>query len=113
MNKNVSGLGFIVPVDLAQTSRPALGTSAARRFVPYSEMSNEALKFTIDTLALHQSPFLDDAIKEAAARMEKGEWLELDAPPPSNDNLPEWLKTWPFSLLSRQERQRHRQAKKR
>ena len=83
-------------------SKPAPGTTGARRETDWTKMSNENLKFAYDLLCLHQSPWEVDAANEIQKRIVAGTWLNLEAPPPPLENLPHWLKTWPFSLLWRQ-----------
>jgi hypothetical protein len=84
--------------------RPAPNTTAARRAVPWLEMSNDDLKFALDLLALHQSPFEEQALLDVARRIEVGTWLDLNSPPPPLHNLPGWLQIWPFRLLWKQGR---------
>jgi len=85
-----------------QTVRPAPGTTAARRSVPWAKMSNEDLKFALDTLELHQSPYVYDALLEIQQRIARGEWLDLEKSPPPLHDLPWWLQVWPFRLLWKQ-----------
>lgn len=79
--------------------KPAPGTTMARRQTDWKKLSNENLKFALDLLSLHQSPWEVEAANEIMRRIEEGTWLDLDAPPPPLENLPKWLKTWPFCLL--------------
>ena len=82
--------------------RPAPGSTAARRAVPWSEMSNDDLKFAIDLLTLHHSPFEEQALLEVARRIDMGTWLDINSSPPPLHNLPWWLQMWPFRLLWKQ-----------
>ena len=82
--------------------RPAPNTTAARRAVPWLEMSNDDLKFVLDLLTLHQSPFEEQALLEVARRIDAGRWLDLNSSPPPLHNLPWWLQMWPFRLLWKQ-----------
>ena len=82
--------------------RPAPNTTAARRAVPWEELSNEDLKFTLDLLTLHGSPFEEQALLEVARRIDAGTWLDLEHSPPPLHNLPWWLQIWPFRLLWKQ-----------
>jgi hypothetical protein len=84
--------------------RPAPNTSAARRAVPFDKMSNDDLKFALDLLELHHSPWLGDAWAEVERRIDAGEWLDVNLSPPPLHNLPWWLQMWPFRLLWRQGR---------
>jgi hypothetical protein len=68
-------------------------------------MSNDDLKYALDLLSLHESPFEVDAANEIERRIHAGEWLDIDAAPlPHTELLPHWLKTWPFTLLYEQGR---------
>jgi hypothetical protein len=82
--------------------RPASRTAAAARRVPWDQMSNENLKFALDTLSLHQSPFEVDAANEIQRRIVAGTWLDIELPPPPLHELPHWLQIWPFRLLWKQ-----------
>lgn len=86
----------------SQTVRSAPGSSVSRSVVRWEEMSNENLKFALDLLSLHQSPDVYDVLFEIQQRAARGEWLDLDKPPPPLNNLPQWLKRWPFRLLWKQ-----------
>jgi len=79
--------------------RPAPNTSASRRAADWSLISNENLKFALDTLSLHHSPFEVDAMNEIQKRIMAGTWLDLEKSPPPLENIPKWLKIFPFSLL--------------
>jgi hypothetical protein len=65
-------------------------------------MSNVDLKFTLDLLTLHASPFEEQALIEVARRIDSGTWLDLESSPPPLHNLPWWLQMWPFKLLWKQ-----------
>jgi hypothetical protein len=78
------------------------GTTAARRVVRWQGMTNKELKFTLDVLSAHDSPFEEQALQEVARRIDAGVWLDLDNPPPPLHNLPWWLQKWPFRLLWKQ-----------
>ena len=82
--------------------RPAPNTTAARRAVSWAEMSNDDLKFALDLLSLHGSPFEEQALLEIARRIDVGRWLDINASPPPLHNLPWWLQMWPFRLLWKQ-----------
>jgi len=85
--------------NLARTYRPAPNTSAARRQVDWTQLSNANLKFALDTLELHHSPWVNDVLGEIQQRAAAGTWLDIDNPPPPLENMPKWLKMWPFVLL--------------
>lgn len=85
-------------------TRPAPNTSAFRRSTDWTKLSNENLKFALDTLSLHQSPFEVEVANEISRRIDAGTWLDLDAPPPLTHNVPRWLEIFPFSLLWHQKR---------
>jgi hypothetical protein len=65
-------------------------------------MSNEALKFALDKLELHHSPFVGDVLNEIQQRAARGVWLDLDKATPATEELPQWLKVFPFCLLWKQ-----------
>jgi hypothetical protein len=68
-------------------------------------MSNENLKFSLDVLSLHQSPYEVDCMNEIQKRIVEGRWIDLEQPPPSrSEAVPAWLKVYPFSLLWKQGR---------
>lgn len=83
---------------------PRPGTTDARRKTDWSLLSNDNLKFALDTLSLHHSPWEVEVANEIGKRIEAGTWLDLDAPPPLNHNVPKWLHVFPFSLLWHQKR---------
>lgn len=92
--------------DLSQIWRPAPrpGTSDFRRATDFTKMSNENLKFALDLLSLHYSPWEIQAAGEVQRRIEAGTWLDLEKPPPLIHNVPAWLEMFPFSLLWHQKR---------
>lgn len=77
--------------------RPA--PSGKSRFVDWASMSNENLKLTLELLSRHSSPFEVEAANEIQRRIVLGTWKVPDTPPPPVENLPRWLKMWPFCLL--------------
>lgn len=81
--------------------RPApSGKATQRQVTDFKRMSNESLKFTLDLLYQHDSPYLPAALAEVAERIERGAWLDIESHPPCNhDDVPAWLKVWPFKLL--------------
>jgi hypothetical protein len=85
--------------DLSSRVKPAPNTSLARRATDWTKLSNEDLKFALDTLSLHHSPFEWEVDFEINRRIEAGTWLELENPPPPLENMPKWLKMFPFNLL--------------
>lgn len=70
-----------------------------RKNTDWSKLSNDDLKFALDVLSLHYSPFEVDAANEITKRIQAGTWLDLDAAPPAVEGLPAWLKVWPFAWL--------------
>jgi len=79
--------------------KPAPNTSESRREVDWSKLSNENLKFALDTLELHHSPFVDAVLGEIQQRAARGVWLDIDQAPPPLHNVPIWLVKWlPRSL---------------
>lgn len=85
--------------------------TTARGEVLWGEMSNEDLKFAFDLLALEESALEVQALGEIARRIDAGTWLDLEDSPPPLEDLPQWLKMWPFRLLWKQRPQKHWQAK--
>lgn len=81
-------------INLAYPTRPQVNTTASRRAVDWTLLTNDNLKFAYDLLALHHSPFEVDAGNEIERRITKGIWLELDNPPPPLHNMPVWLVKW-------------------
>lgn len=79
--------------------KPAPNTSMARREVDFTKFSNENLKFTLDLLSLHYSPYLNECLAEIQQRMSRGEWLNLENSPPPSHELPWLLTIFPFRLL--------------
>jgi hypothetical protein len=77
-----------------------------RLITDWSRFSNEDLKFSLDLLSLHHSPYEVDAANEITRRIVAGTWLDLEKPPPPLEALPHWLKKWPFRLFWRQGRGR-------
>lgn len=96
MNTTLENLSF--------RAAPRPGTTNARRNTDWSKLSNENLKFALDVLSLHRSPWEVDAMNEIQKRIIAGTWLDLDAPPPLVHNVPVWLMLYPFSLLWHQKR---------
>lgn len=68
-------------------------------FVDWASMSNDTLKTTLELLSRHSSPFEVDAANEIQRRIVSGSWIVPETPPPPFENLPRWLKMFPFSLL--------------
>jgi hypothetical protein len=96
MNNELINLGIL---------HPAPNTSAARRKTDWSQMDNDSLKFSLDLLSLHHSPFEVDCMNEIQNRIMAGTWLDLEKPPPlQGSSVPRWLHIFPFSLLWRQKR---------
>jgi hypothetical protein len=85
--------------------RPAPGsrTTAARRSAEWTQMSNTDLKFSLDLLSLHQSPFEADAANEIERRIMAGTWLDINQAPPTHaDDVPLLFHVWPFCLMWKQ-----------
>ena len=82
--------------------RPAPNTSEARRQTDWTKLSNDDLKFSLDLLSLHHSPYEVDAVNEIERRITLGIWLDMSSAPPPLENMPVWLKIWPFCLLWKQ-----------
>lgn len=79
------------------------GTTQARHEVDWSKFSNENLKFTLDLLALHQSPYEVEVANEIQIRRVFGTWYDIAEPPPLlTTNAPKWLYLWPFRLFWKQ-----------
>jgi hypothetical protein len=83
-----------------QTVRPAPGRKTYRQNTDWSKMSNDDLKFALDILSLHYSPYEVDCMNEIQKRIERGTWLQLDSPVPTMaPGMPGIFYIWPFSLL--------------
>ena len=72
------------------------------RKVDFAGMSNDDLKFALDDLSAQNSVHEIDVLREIEKRIGRGVWLDLDAPPPSVNDVPGWLKVFPFCLLWKQ-----------
>jgi hypothetical protein len=71
-----------------------------RKNTDWSKLSNDDLKFALDVLSLHYSPFEVDAANEIERRIVAGTWLQLDSPVPTMaPGMPGLFYIWPFSLL--------------
>ncbi len=81
---------------------PVAFRTEARRSVDWKKVSDEDLKFALDVLSLHESPYEVDCANEIERRINLGLWPYLVTSPPSVNNVPIWLKIWPFCLLWRQ-----------
>lgn len=86
---------------ITSLARPTpTSTKAFSRVTDWSLLSNDDLKFALDLLSLHYSPYEVDAANEIQKRIERGTWLDFDMPVPTNDDeVPGWLHVWPFCLL--------------
>jgi hypothetical protein len=89
-------------INLNQQYRPAPNTTEARRETDWTKLSNKNLKFALDKLELHQSPWVVEVYAEIENRISSGTWLNVNNPPPPLENMPFWLKIFPFNLLWRQ-----------
>lgn len=91
--------------NLASLEVQSVYNSNLRRSTPWAMMSNENLKFALDVLSLHHSPYEVDCMNEIQTRIVEGRWLDIEKPPPSrSEAVPAWLKVFPFSLLWKQGR---------
>jgi hypothetical protein len=88
-------------------------SSEHRRKTDWSKLSNNDLKFAYDLLALHESPWEVDAMNEIEKRITSGNWVDLENPPPPLENMPEWLKMYPFRLFWKQGRVKQGSGEKR
>lgn len=90
--------------EIARTKlRPAPSRKTYRQNTDWSKMSNDDLKFALDILSLHYSPFEVDCMNEIQKRIERGAWLEIDSPVLTmSDNVPALFHVFPFSLLWKQ-----------
>jgi hypothetical protein len=68
--------------NLSSCVKPAPNTSLARRVTDWTKLSNKDLKFALDILSLHHSPFEWEVDFEINRRIEAGIWIDLDEPPP-------------------------------
>ena len=99
-------MGATMTIDVStKTARRAVTTrtSSARRSAEWTQMSNDDLKFALDLLSLHHSPFEVDAANEIEKRIMAGTWLDVDQAPPTHaDDIPWIFYVWPFRLLWKQ-----------
>jgi hypothetical protein len=65
-------------------------------------MSNNALKYALDVLTLHDSPQIGEVLNEIMQRIEQGQWMDTNESIVATENLPAWIKVWPFCLLWKQ-----------
>jgi hypothetical protein len=93
MQTKIIDLGFL---------HPAPNTTAFRRSTDWKKFSNENLKFALDVLSLHQSPYEADCANEIERRIMAGQWLDVSNPPPPSGNVPYIFNFWPFRLLWKQ-----------
>lgn len=85
--------------------KPAPNTSGARRKTDWGKLSNDNLKFALDLLSLHNSPYEIEVANEISKRIDAGEWMDIENSVPVNSSeVPAWLKVFPFTLLWRQGR---------
>lgn len=92
-------------INFGSTLHPAPGTSEARRVTDWRKLSNDNLKFALDTLSLHHSPFEFEVANEIERRIQAGQWLDINEPtPPLTEAVPSWLHWFPFCLLWKQGR---------
>jgi hypothetical protein len=82
------------PVRLRPAPRPD-----KEQYVNWQAMSNETLWQALQLLSSHSSPFEVQAANEIQRRIIEGSWIVPSTPPPPVENLPRWLKMWPFRLL--------------
>lgn len=87
----------------APAYRPAPDTFVpSRRKIDFTKFSNANLKFAFDILCLHYSTYQDQALMEIQQRMARGEWLDIEKPPPPSNTLPKIFKIFPLNLLWKQ-----------
>ena len=70
-------------------------------------MSNDELKFALDTLSLHHSPFEVDVMNEIESRIMAGKWIDINQPVATMaQDVPALFYIFPFSLLWKQRPQK-------
>lgn len=79
---------------------PAPTPTEKRRATDWTKLSNKQLRFAMELLSMHYSPFEVEVANEISRRIVSGEWDNHS--PALVENLPKWLKKWPFRLLWRQ-----------
>ena len=79
---------------------PAPTPTETRRMTDWKRMTNKQLRFAMELLSSHNSPFEIEVANEISRRIVAGKWDNLSPTP--IENLPQWLKKWPFRLLWRQ-----------
>lgn len=82
--------------------KPAPNPNAPRREIDFTKFSNANLKFALDVLSSHYSPWTDAALIEIQQRMARGTWLDLEKPPPPSHDLPWVFTVFPLRLLWKQ-----------
>jgi len=73
-----------------------------RQSTNWTLLSNDDLKFALDVLSLHNSPYEVQAANEITRRIIDGSWYDVDQPIRPTENLPAWIKVWPFCLMWKQ-----------
>lgn len=58
-------------------------STRSRRSTPWAVMTNDNLKFALDLLSLHHSPYEIEVANEISKRIDAGSWLNLDKHPPT------------------------------
>lgn len=92
----------IAPID-RPIYRPAADVIVeARRKIDFTKFSNANLKFAFDILCLHYSTYQYQALDEIQQRMARGEWLDLEKPPPPSHNLPKIFTIFPLNFFWKQ-----------
>jgi len=94
------------PTKNLSKNKPTPKTTMGRRLVDWTKFSNENLKFILDVLSLHCSPYEVEVANEIERRIMADTWLDLEKPPPPLENIPNWLKRWPFCRLWSQDPRR-------
>ena len=88
---------------LERSSRYKTVQISIRQNTDWSVMSNDELKFALDVLSLHYSPFEVDCANEIEKRIMAGTWIDINQPVATMaQDVPALFHVWPFSLLWKQ-----------
>lgn len=86
---------------------PTAYRSSYRRDTDFSKFSNDDLKFALDILSLHYSPYEVECANEIERRIMAGTWIDIDQPVATMaQDVPALFYVFPFSLLWKQKPQK-------
>ena len=86
-----------------KSRRGNIARESIRQNTNWSIMSNDELKFALDVLSLHHSPYEVDCANEIEKRIMAGTWIDINQPVATMaQDVPALFHVWPFSLLWKQ-----------